>query len=181
MRKHTTRFFTMIETMLALGVTAIGICSIMVLFPIGATANMDTAMETYCANAADEVLHLVKYEITDAGHWNDYVGASPETGYFRTTGSDSVTPSTYGFDPMGDDPKEPWTTQIPIAKNIIQHDTYKGAFLLISHKLDSETSWGDIAPEDIDMAAVMVVTKRQLNVNGHSIGYNNAVDRKSVV
>ena len=44
--------FTMVEILLALGVCVIGICSIMVLFPIGATASRDAAMETYAANAA---------------------------------------------------------------------------------------------------------------------------------
>lgn len=52
--------FSMVEIMLALGVVAIGVISIMGLFPIGIVASRDTAMETYAANAAEELLSYFK-------------------------------------------------------------------------------------------------------------------------
>jgi len=69
-KKH----FTLVEIMLALGVCAIGVCSIMVLFPIGVTACRDAAMKTYTANMADEMLHYTQYLITkDQASWNLYI------------------------------------------------------------------------------------------------------------
>ncbi len=73
MKRHP---FSMVEILLALGVVAIGICSVMVLFPIGASATRDAAMETYAANAADQILHMVKYKLTMADNnnqWNEYI------------------------------------------------------------------------------------------------------------
>lgn len=52
--------FNLVEILLALGVVAIGICSVMVLFPIGANANHDASMETYAADVADQILRIVK-------------------------------------------------------------------------------------------------------------------------
>ena len=68
MKRHP---FSMVEILLALGVVAIGICSVMVLFPVGASATRDAAMETYAANAADQILHMVKYKLTmtDGDQW----------------------------------------------------------------------------------------------------------------
>jgi len=62
----------MIELMLALGVCVIDICGVMVLIPIGTNASRDAAMETYAANAADQMLHLLKLQLTndaDANSW----------------------------------------------------------------------------------------------------------------
>lgn len=60
---RTKHCFNMVEIMLALGVCAIGVCSIMVLFPVGSTATRDAAMETYAAHAADQMLHYLKYSM----------------------------------------------------------------------------------------------------------------------
>jgi Tfp pilus assembly protein PilV len=60
---RTKSHFTMIELMLALGVCVIGICGVMVLFPIGANASRDAAMETYAANAADQMLNYLRYRM----------------------------------------------------------------------------------------------------------------------
>ncbi len=84
MKRHP---FSMVEILLALGVIAIGICSVMVLFPVGANATRDAAMETYAANAADQILHMVKYKLTmtdeDSTHtayynqWYTYICDAP--------------------------------------------------------------------------------------------------------
>lgn len=55
----------MVELILALGVCVIGICSIMVLFPVGANANRDAALETYSASAAEQLLHYLQYQLTE--------------------------------------------------------------------------------------------------------------------
>ena len=66
--KHCHRHpFTLVEILIALGICAIGVCSIMVLFPIGATASRDAAMVGYAANAADQMLHFAKDCIMQEG------------------------------------------------------------------------------------------------------------------
>lgn len=47
------RFFNMVEVLLALTVSAIGITSIMGIIPLGLKANRDAMAETYTANIAD--------------------------------------------------------------------------------------------------------------------------------
>ncbi|MBR6373370.1 MAG: hypothetical protein IKS20_09335, partial [Victivallales bacterium] len=70
--------FTLVEVLLALGVVVIGICSIMVLFPVGANATRDASMETYSANSVEELLTGIKYQILQNGKWTDYVGTGPD-------------------------------------------------------------------------------------------------------
>lgn len=74
-KKHN---FTMVEIMLALGVCVIGICGIMVLFPIGANASRDAAVETYAANAADQMLHYLKYKMQlNNTDWKNTIAGLP--------------------------------------------------------------------------------------------------------
>ncbi len=82
MRNMKCNNFTLVEILLALGVVVIGICSIMVLFPVGANATRDASMETYAANSVEELLNGLKYKLLN-GEWDDYVGATgsiPELG-----------------------------------------------------------------------------------------------------
>jgi len=85
-KKH----FTLVEIMLALGVCAIGVCSIMVLFPIGVKACRDAAMKTYTANMADEMLHYTQYKITESNDkWAVYISnnTTDEENIFNNTKS----------------------------------------------------------------------------------------------
>ncbi len=78
MKRHHP--FNLVEILIALGVTVIGICSIMVLFPIGANASSNAAMETYAANAADQMLNYLKFQITASeDNWKDMVVGSDAT------------------------------------------------------------------------------------------------------
>ena len=65
----------MVEILLALGVVAIGICSVMVLFPVGANAGRDASMETYAADLAEQTLHLAKFNLNKLGkiNWATYI------------------------------------------------------------------------------------------------------------
>ena len=67
MKRKSTSLFTLVEILIAMGVCVIGVCSIMVLFPIGATASRDAAMVGYAANAADQMLHFAKDCIMQEG------------------------------------------------------------------------------------------------------------------
>lgn len=67
--------FNMIELALALGVVAIGIAGIMVLFPIGLNASRDSMAETYAAESADQILHYLQFAIRDSSAgWTTWVG-----------------------------------------------------------------------------------------------------------
>ncbi len=91
-----SRFFTLVEVLIALGISVFGICSIMALFPVSGSASREATMAGFAANAADQLLEYAKYRITtdadaaavfkqftickgDADGWNigtitDYVG-----------------------------------------------------------------------------------------------------------
>ncbi len=55
--------FNMIEITVAIGVVAVGMVSLMVLFPIGFNAHRDAIGESYASDLADQVLHVMKYDI----------------------------------------------------------------------------------------------------------------------
>ena len=55
--------FNMVEILLALGVIAIGICSVMVLFPVGANASRDSIMEEYAATSAEQMLNMINFRL----------------------------------------------------------------------------------------------------------------------
>lgn len=64
--------YNLVEVVLALGVLAIGVCSIMGLFPVGAAATRDAVAETYAANAADQLVQRLKFKIKDDWvNWHD--------------------------------------------------------------------------------------------------------------
>ena len=85
---NVSRRYNLVEVILALGVVAIGVVSIMALFPIGANASRDASLETYAANVADEMLQLVKYQLKNTDGktqaqiddtWDDLLsGSSPK-------------------------------------------------------------------------------------------------------
>lgn len=160
--------FTMIELMLALGVCAIGICSIMVLFPIGANANRDAAMETYAANAADQLLHYLQYQLTTDADWNlvysesaeikSEIPEEPEGGYSLQVLNDLAA----------DDEDKKWSN---LSGNIYKNKDKPQVFQVISHR--SGDSKVDV--ERIDFRAILFVWKKQITVNRIEIPENIGV------
>jgi type II secretory pathway pseudopilin PulG len=64
----------MIEVLLALGVVAIGVVSVLALFPVGLSSARDAMAETYAANAAEQLLHSIRYTIEESdANWNTWV------------------------------------------------------------------------------------------------------------
>lgn len=61
--------FSLIEIMVALGVVLIGICSVMVLFPVAANASRDSAVEIESAHAAEQFLNYMKYQFENNPAW----------------------------------------------------------------------------------------------------------------
>lgn len=163
--------FTMVEILLALGVCAIGICSVMVLFPIGANASRDAAMETYAANAADQMLNYLKYEITNTSsvNWDKYILDAPATAYTLDTtnpASKEGTPydllsTTVWPDPMG-----------TVATNVFKHQTNKGVYQIISCR----DATPDVDSTEIDFRAIMNVWRQPVSISSTvTLLYNMAV------
>ena len=67
-------YFNMIEVLLALGVVAIGVVSVLALFPVGLSSTRDAMAETYAATAAEQLLHSVRYTIAqNNANWTAWV------------------------------------------------------------------------------------------------------------
>lgn len=132
--------FSLVEVLLALGVCAIGICSVMVLFPIGATANRDASLETHAAQSADQILNYLKYQL-DSGddNWNDFNAAMNSLDDFADY-NDYDNP-----DNVAD--SDTWTqvTLDDLGNNIFYHDHFSngGLYQLV-------TSTGTAGPSEID-------------------------------
>lgn len=161
------RSFTLIEIMLALGVCVIGICAVMVLFPVGANASRDAAMETYAAHAADQMLHSLKHQLRNVpGAWTTLIGDAVD-------GSEGELPTAMDADLE--------YTQVQLDDSILWDDAtasqpnlFKGkdaavlgVYQMISHRLDSQVFSDIIAASDkIDYRGLVQVWKEPITVQG---------------
>lgn len=168
MRKRIN--FSLIEIMLALGVCVVGICAVMVLFPIGANANRDAAMETYAANAADQMLHSLKYQLkNDSTAWTDLIGVAVD-------GSGGELPTTPDlalvYVPADLDNGTLWDDATTDQRNLFKHKTERGVYQMISHRLDT-LLLNDIkiVPDKIDYRGLLQVWKEQISVQGNDLPY----------
>jgi len=90
--------FNMVEIALAMAVLALGVISIMALFPIGLNANRDSMAESYAADSADQFVHQLEDLIRRSGGWALYItgggipALKPATDDFTGT----VVPNTDG-------------------------------------------------------------------------------------
>jgi hypothetical protein len=185
---NVSRRYNLVEVILALGVVAIGVVSIMALFPIGANASRDASMETYAANVADEMLQFVKYRLKEVGdgedqgdvddRWDALIG-DEDSGIFKkkpasetdmeralTVENDDLDKATVWGTPSA-------TTFGSIFQNsntIYQHHTDDQLFQLLSHRnpdnrnlgyTDSSDSSKDFA-SNVDFRAIAYVWKEQI-------------------
>ena len=89
-RKDRVSPFNMIEITVAIGVVAIGMVSLMALFPIGFNAHRDAIGELYASDLADQFLHVEKYDLQkDPTTWDTKVSALPSSK--PTIGDDAIT------------------------------------------------------------------------------------------
>jgi len=156
--------FTMIELLIALGVCAIGTCSIMVLIPVGAGATRDAALETYAAQAAEQLLNYLEYSATlSADSWSQTVWAITAT-----------KPADLEFTIANLNDSKIWGGTI--ADNVYQHSENQPVYLIISHRNDETIQLvNDSFQEKIDFRAILAVWKEQISVKGSDIGYGTAV------
>ncbi|MFA6816925.1 MAG: hypothetical protein WCS73_11590 [Lentisphaeria bacterium] len=190
-KKH----FTLVEIMLALGVCAIGVCSIMVLFPIGVKACRDAAMKTYTANMADEMLHYTQYLITkDQASWDLYIAIeSADEKYI------AVAEGVYEdyckdvlekilLPEMIDHSK--WDQEISdFGKDLYKYtgdllpEPLPKIYQFISTKTIQSGGWdGTSAFESkIDFRCVGLLTKEQIEINGSKISLDKACKLKVII
>lgn len=173
-RKHP---FNMIEIMLALGVCAIGITSIMVLFPVGSAATRDAAMETYAAHAADQMLHFMKYRITanDGADWATIISDADATGEIL-----KAIPADSDYDLAHLNNTSNWTTDSAWAElqgTVYQNNLDTQIYQIVSHRNPADKKMGDAGFDvgKIDYRGILTIWKEQISVNGTSIPYTMGV------
>jgi len=60
---------------LALGVVAVGVISILALFPIGLSASRDAMATSYATDSADQMIHQLEYLLRT--NWTTYLAGIP--------------------------------------------------------------------------------------------------------
>ena len=166
------RQYNLVEVILALGVVAIGVVSIMALFPIGASASRDAAMETYSSNAADEMFHMLQFMALNDGDslddsWNKWIKNDTKLETSKPDYDEANTEKDK-WERLGDTTKG-------IDSNIFKtKSTKKGVFLLISHhdsSADKDATLADagdtesdstITYEKVDFRAVVLAWKEKV-------------------
>ena len=172
--------FTLVEVLLALGVVVIGICSIMVLFPVGANATRDASMETYSAESVDELMNGIKYHLLN-GKWVDYVGTGSEgNGGFidalknSGTAEERFNGKKDGYDSLTDDKwdnvnintKSGFYKYIDSARSG-KEDVYQ----LVNYRDVSKS----LDEGSVDFRAIARLAKSKVKIGGIEIGYDKAV------
>ncbi len=199
---NVSRRYNLVEVILALGVVAIGVVSIMALFPIGANASRDASMETYAANTADEMLQFVKYRLKEVGdddkqtdideRWEKLIGTTDSTGAITDT---KPTKEKLDVDVTKLDDTSVWKAPDTAifgsifndTHTIYQHDTDKQVFQLLGHRNSDDVKLGDTNsdPEkdfamNVDFRAIAYIWKEQI-VMDQTLASDSKVDYKSGV
>lgn len=186
---NVSRRYNLVEVILALGVVAIGVVSIMALFPIGANASRDASMETYAAAVSDEMLQFVKYrlklvedndneQVKINKRWEDLVGTNATTGAITET---KPTKAKLDVDVTKLDDTGVWKTPDTTifgsifndTHTIYQHDTDKQVFQLLGHRNTDDIKLGDTDSSDptkdfatnVDFRSIAYIWKEQIAVD----------------
>ncbi len=83
--------FNLIEVVLAIGILAIGITSVISLFPIGFQETRDSIAENYSSEAADSMLAFLARESYDPTTWNNLFGTSGAIPGSKPTSTETST------------------------------------------------------------------------------------------
>jgi type II secretory pathway pseudopilin PulG len=175
---NVSRRYNLVEVILALGVVAIGVVSIMALFPIGANASRDASMETYAANVADEMLQYIKYQLknTDGktlaeieNTWDDLLsGSSPVISDKGPDHADikqilkDIDVTKLDDTNVWKDPSSTWG--VFANTNTIYQYNDKPIFQLLSRK-DYSSDLGNDDDATIDFRAIAYIWKEQITLD----------------
>ncbi len=141
MRRIKRQSFNLIEIVLAIGAVAIGIVSIMALFPIGANASRDAMAEGYAAALADQILH--HYASLARTSWSNVLALPEDNG----VGSDlnDFSPTLEG------------------GKTIYPKPGQTGVYKIIQYRdLDGDGSFS--ATEPLDFEAIVTVWRSRSDI-----------------
>ena len=183
--------FNMVEILLALGVIAIGICSVMVLFPVGANASRDSIMEEYAAASAEQMLNMIKYGLEK--NWDTYIGtnsgldASHLANGTLTTGTDATPepdPPDSNVSSVNDnldlDKASNWSSSnVLLGGNALQGSIFSLTsapntyFQIVIHR-DTATTLSSIGADKIDFRALGKLWVRRVDFNGNHLPYTMA-------
>ena len=185
---NVSRRYNLVEVILALGVVAIGVVSIMALFPIGANASRDASMETYAANVADEMLQFVKYrlKLVEDGddqdkvkeRWDALIGDDDDNGIIKKKPTENALKTALTINNDDLDKDTVWVSPststfgnvFQSTHTIYQLDSNKQVFQLLSHRnpdnrslgyTDSSNSSNDFAAK-VDFRAIAYIWKEQI-------------------
>ena len=169
--------FTLVEVLLALGVVVIGICSIMVLFPVGSNAMRDASLETYASNSIEELLSCLKYQLKNETDWNSVLSDFPEMDTeasvqerFRKSGDNDANLDLRDKESWGDNyfNKKGYFVKNKSFKNVYQLIAFKGDDSDDEKKVDKD--------ENIDFRALARIAKQKVKINNLEINnYDKAV------
>ena len=191
---NISRRYNLVEVILALGVVAIGVVSIMALFPIGANASRDASMETYAANVSDEMLQFIKYRLKEVddddkqddidNRWNAMIGNADNNGAIQKKASDDNLRTALTFDITDKlDDKNEWEwndsnsnifgTVFKSSHTIYPHKTREQVFQLLSHRNTKDVELGDTNDSDpkkdfasnVDFRALAYIWKEQIVID----------------
>ncbi len=184
------QYFNMVEVLLALGVVVIGICSVMVLFPVGVSANRDATVLDDSSNVADQALHFIAYRFTntfasDDTLWMDNLATIPVEGTSDAALSESDHNAIINkLDDSGDWDTESSSNGLFSGANFTdifyQHKTYSQVFQVISHRNPTGVKLGDLnfKEELVDYRAIMVLTRKQIVFDENESGDDQKIDYK---
>ncbi len=161
------RSFTLVEVLLALGVVVIGICSIMVLFPVGASAIRDASMETYAANSVEELLSCIKYDMVDNGKWDEY-----KTGVTELDDTKTDPKERFSGDVEFDDYEESsaWSRLSFNSKGGVYRRGTDYVYQLVCNR------GGDgLASDKVDFRAVARLARQVVEISGTPVSENVAM------
>ena len=181
--------FNMVEILLALGVIAIGICSVMVLFPVGANASRDSIMEEYAATSAEQMLNMINFRLHmyDAGthsttkYWNDYIGTTPEGNGSLTSGS-TGRPSDTDIAALDLNDATDWSSGTNAllggtalkGRIFSQSGSSNTYFQIVVHKDGDKADLSDVDEAKIDFRALAVLWVDKVDFNGTNLPYTYA-------
>ena len=163
--------FNLVEILLALGVVAIGICSIMVLFPVGVNANKDAAIDTDSSNIADQALHFVSYMFStkfssDDTEWSNHynyipVNNSPDHESIR---ENLLKGSSWYDSDSSENSNSPLYGATWFKTTIYENKSNQAVYQIIGHRnADDTLKLGDDGfEENVDFRAIMVLTRSQI-------------------
>ena len=181
------QYFNMVEVLLALGVVVIGICSVMVLFPVGVNANRDAAVLDDSSNTAEQALHFIAYRFTNVFASDDTLWNTNRLSIPLESADDESLPENESYvesKKLSEEDHETisgqlqtasdWVTESNATSGILhgadftdcfyQYSSKPYVFQVISHRNPKGVKLGapNFKEELVDYRAIMVLTKSRI-------------------